>query len=315
MRAIKTIVSSAGLVLALATAASAHVTLEGKQAKPGSSYKAVLAVPHGCAKSATIRVTVTVPDGVIAVKPMPKAGWTVDTISAKYKQTYTFMHGITYSEGVREITWKGGRLEDANYDEFVFSSFIADALSPGTTLHFPVVQECEKGTETWTEIASAGQDAHALKSPAPSLTLVASTNATTTRFQIGPIVVEEPWLRATPAGAQVAGGYLKVTNTGATPDRLIGGTLERTRRFEIHEMTMDKDVMRMRPVRDGLVLKPNESVTLQPGGYHIMGLELQGQLRAGETVRGTLRFEKAGTLDVEYTVRPIGAGSGGEHKH
>src|SRR5438874_1917484 len=111
MRTITPIAFSATL-LALAAPASAHITLERKQATPGSSYKAVLAVPHGCAKSATIRITVTVPEGVIAVKPMPKAGWTVETAGAKYAQTYNFMHGITYSEGVREITWKGGRLED-----------------------------------------------------------------------------------------------------------------------------------------------------------------------------------------------------------
>jgi copper(I)-binding protein len=81
-------------------------------------------------------------------------------------------------------------------------------------------------------------------------------------------------------------------------------------------MSMTDNVMRMRPLKDGLVIPPGETVTLQPGGIHVMGLDLTGSYKAGQTVKGTLVFEKAGKVDIEYAVRPIGAEGGGhDHKH
>lgn len=151
--------------------AGAHVTLERGEATPGAGYKAVLRVPHGCDRAATLRIRVTIPDGMIAVKPMPKAGWTVAVTKGPYQKAYTFMHGLTMREGVREIAWTG-KLEDAHYDEFVFSGFVAASVPAGTTMAVPVVQECETGTAAWTEIAAPDQDPHALKLPAPLLRIV-----------------------------------------------------------------------------------------------------------------------------------------------
>ncbi len=109
----------------MASPASAHVLLEPKQATVGSSYKAVFAVPHGCAGSATTKIRVQIPEGVIAAKPMPKAGWTVEAISGKYAGEYDF-HGSKLSEGVKEVVWSGGKLPDHQYDEFVVSTFLTD---------------------------------------------------------------------------------------------------------------------------------------------------------------------------------------------
>jgi copper(I)-binding protein len=135
-------------------------------------------------------------------------------------------------------------------------------------------------------------------------------------FKVGDLVVEAPWLRATPGGAKVAGGYMKITNNGQTADRLIGGTLERAKQFEVHEMTMDNDVMKMRKLVQGLEIKPGQTVELKPGGYHIMGLDLASGYKQGDSIKGTLVFEKAGTILVEYTVAPVGAKSGGgKHTH
>ena len=141
-----------------ASSASAHVTLETRQATIGSSYKAVFAVPHGCAGSATIKVRVQIPEGVIAVKPMPKAGWNVETIKGKYAADYAY-DGAKLSEGVKEVVWSGGKLPDDNYDEFVLSTFLSGALKPNTTLYFPVVQECEQGISRWIEIPAEGHAA------------------------------------------------------------------------------------------------------------------------------------------------------------
>lgn len=161
----------AAAALFVATPALAHVTLENRQAAVGSYYKAVFAVPHGCAGSATVKVRVQVPEGVIGIKPMPKPGWNLETVKGKYAAEYE-LHGSKFFESVKEVVWSGGKLADDNYDEFVFASFLTTALKPNTTLYFPVVQECEQGTSRWIEIPKESPDGHGSKSPAPGLKLV-----------------------------------------------------------------------------------------------------------------------------------------------
>jgi hypothetical protein len=129
-------------------------------------------------------------------------------------------------------------------------------------------------------------------------------------FRIGSIEIEHPWTRATPKGATIAGGYVKLTNTGREADRLIGGSLPVAGRFEIHQMTMNNGVMQMRPVSGGLEIKPGESVELKPGSYHLMFLDLKQPLVQKQSVKGTLVFEKAGAAEIEYTVEPIGGTPG-----
>lgn len=144
-----------------------------------------------------------------------------------------------------------------------------------------------------------------------------SQNADKT-FRAGGISVEAPWSRATPGGAQVAGGYLTITNSGKEPDRLTGGSFPNAARFEIHEMKTEGGVMTMRPLPKGLEINPGETIEFKPGGYHLMFMGLKQGLKEGQSVKGTLVFEKAGTLNVEYSVGPIGGGSApaaGGHKH
>jgi periplasmic copper chaperone A len=154
------------------SSASAHVTLENRQATIGSSYKAVFAVPHGCAGSATVKIRVQIPEGVIAAKPMPKAGWNVELIKGKYAADYDY-HGAKLSDGVKEVVRSGGKLPDDNYDEFVINTFLTSALKPNTNLYFPVVQECEQGISRWIDIPADGDaGAHDSKSPAPAVKLI-----------------------------------------------------------------------------------------------------------------------------------------------
>ena len=161
----------AALVLALtAGAASAHVTLETGQATAGSTYKAIFRVPHGCDGSATVKITVKIPEGYFAVKPMPHAGWTISTATGKYAKAYD-NYGTKVGEGVTEVTWSGGNLPDAYYDEFVMRGSLAGDL-PAGKIYFPVVQECEKGVERWIEIPEAGKSSDDYKTPAPGLTIV-----------------------------------------------------------------------------------------------------------------------------------------------
>jgi len=132
-------------------------------------------------------------------------------------------------------------------------------------------------------------------------------------YRAGNLVITTPWIRATPRGAQVAGGYLAITNQGSEPDRLVGGSLAAAARFEVHEMTMEGSVMRMRPVAGSLEIKPGQTVELKPGGHHVMFMGLKKQLNAGDTITGTLEFAKAGKVEIAYPVRAIGDSGGHSH--
>jgi copper(I)-binding protein len=136
-------------------------------------------------------------------------------------------------------------------------------------------------------------------------------------FTLGNLKIGNPWTRATPKGAEVAGGYMRITNNGSAPDSLIGGSSEVAGRFELHEMTVVDGVMRMRPLAKGLEVKPGETVELKPGSFHIMLMGLRQPLVKGQKVKGTLVFEKAGKVDIEYAVEALGAAApaGGGHRH
>lgn len=152
--------------------ALAHITLEVGEAKVGSTYKAVLRVPHGCDGKATVAVRIRIPDGVIAVKPMPHPGWELSTKIEPYAAPVQYFED-TLTEGVREISWSGGNLPDAWYDEFVFRGRLPDE-GAGTTIYFPVVQECEGGAvDRWIDIPEAGKSADDYATPAPGLKLLA----------------------------------------------------------------------------------------------------------------------------------------------
>jgi copper(I)-binding protein len=132
-------------------------------------------------------------------------------------------------------------------------------------------------------------------------------------YSAGGLQIGNPWARATPKGATVGAGYLTITNKGTEPDRLIGGSAAPAARFEVHTTVMEKGVARMRQVT-GLEIKPGETVELAPGGMHVMLMGLKQPLRQGQSVKGTLVFEKAGTVAIEFAVQGIGAPAGG-HKH
>jgi uncharacterized protein YcnI len=161
---------SAGALVLGTGSAFAHVTFETQEAAVGSTYKAVLRVPHGCDGKATTAVRVQIPEGVISVKPMPKPGWTLQVKKGRYEKSYR-LHDQAVTSGVKEIDWSGGSLPDEFYDEFVFRGQLAADLPAGKKLYFPVVQECEGVAERWIEIPAAGQDEDALEYPAPGIKL------------------------------------------------------------------------------------------------------------------------------------------------
>ena len=145
----------------------------------------------------------------------------------------------------------------------------------------------------------------------------AASAAEAHEYNLGSLKIGHPWARATPKGSTVAGGYLKITNNGSAPDRLIGGSAAFAGRFEIHEMRTVSGVMQMRHLPKGIEIKPGETVELKPGSFHLMFMELKQPLVKDQKPRpmGTLVFEKAGTVEIEYAVEAVGGGSPGGHHH
>jgi len=134
-------------------------------------------------------------------------------------------------------------------------------------------------------------------------------------YSIGTIQVGKPWSRATPKGAKVAGAYMTITNKGTAPDRLVGGSTSAASGFEVHSMVMDQGVAKMRPVDGGLEIKPGETVELKPGSFHVMLTGLRQPLEKGQKIKATLEFEKAGKVDIEYTVEALGVSAPAMHHH
>jgi len=124
------------------------------------------------------------------------------------------------------------------------------------------------------------------------------------------------WVRATPPNAQVAGAFLSIENTSTKPDRLLSAGTEAAARVEIHEMKMDGEVMQMRQLSDGLAIPAKQTVTLKPGGYHLMLIAPKRPFSAGQKVAITLVFEKAGKRTLEFAVsKQEPSDTASEHMH
>jgi copper(I)-binding protein len=144
-----------------------------------------------------------------------------------------------------------------------------------------------------------------------ALAQIAAAPAQAADYDVGSIHISQPWARATPKGASSAAAYMTITNNGKTPDRVTCVLSDAAAECQIHTMTMDNGVMMMRPVEGGLEIKPGETVTLKPASLHVMLLNLKHPLEQGNTVKTTLKFENAGTLDVDYPIAAIGAAAPG----
>lgn len=162
--------AAVGLLCATMTGpAVAHITLETTEAAAGSAYKAVLRVGHGCEGAPTTAIRIRIPEGVIAVHPMPNPGWTLETKTGAYAEPIQYSDQ-TLTEGVQEIVWSGGDLPDEWYDEFIFRVQLPEGEA-GQVLYFPLVQECGEMVTRWIEVPGEGQGAGDLAQPAPSVTL------------------------------------------------------------------------------------------------------------------------------------------------
>ena len=267
--------------------AQAHVVLSEPQAPAGAYFKASLRVGHGCSGSATTGITVTVPAGFQGAKPQPKAGWEVVTRKAKLAQPYT-SHGKLITEDVVELRWtassKESALLDEHFDEFSFMSRLPDQAGP---VWLKVLQTCEVGQTDWSEVPSSGTSTKGLKSPA-ALLMIKSDNAAVT--SAAGITVSEAWVRPTVAGQKATGAFMKLTAKDSA--KLVGVSSPVADVAEIHEMKMEKDIMKMAAI-PSLNLPSGKTVELKPGGFHVMLMDLKSPIANNSKIPLVLHFQDA----------------------
>lgn len=138
-----------------------------------------------------------------------------------------------------------------------------------------------------------------------TMTIALAIAATAAPAVAAPVRIETPWLRETPPAARTGAGYALIRNAGTSEDRLLDARSAVAERVEVHSMTMDGGIMRMRPVTGGLAIPAGGAVALRSGGYHLMLTGLKRPLRRGDVVEIRLRFARAGELPVRFRVEPI----------
>ena len=123
----------------------------------------------------------------------------------------------------------------------------------------------------------------------------------------GTIFISGAWTRQSPPGVTVGSAYFRIKNNGDVAERLLGGEVDFADRVEVHKMEMKDGVMSMFELEDGLTIQPGETISFEPGGYHLMIMGLEEQPMAGDIVPMTLDFSEAGLVDLLLPVAPIGA--------
>jgi copper(I)-binding protein len=289
------VIAAAGLLSLASAGAGAHVVLTQSSFEAGVNFAAFFKVEHGCSGAPTTALRVEIPDGVAVLQLPEKPGWT--------------MNAERSGARVTAVTWTG-RLDPAQQDRF--GLLMKLPAKPGP-LYFSTVQRCAANEIRWTDTSPES------KTPAPKLTLVAAA-PNNRAHTASPIMVMQPWARATPPGAPTGAAYLTITNHGTEPDVLIGGSSPQADKVEFHQSTMDNGIMKMRPATNGVSIPAGGTVELKPDGYHVMLIGLKAPLRSGTMLPVTLRFAKAGSIEVVFAVEPIGArgpssGAATEHQH
>lgn len=134
-------------------------------------------------------------------------------------------------------------------------------------------------------------------------------------YRAADIAIGHPWTRAVGATAPTAAGYMALRNEGTVADRLVAAGTPMARTVELHQMTMTDNIMRMRPLPQGIELPPGQTVRLEPGGMHLMLIGPIGGFAQGTRVPVTLRFERAGEVTVDLVVEAAGARAGAHQGH
>ena len=271
---------AAVLLASLAGPAFAHATVWPETAATGETVDATFTITH-CDGAPTTEVQVKLPEGFTAIDTPGKPGWKSELAG-------------------HEVRWTGGSVPEDGFAEFAVRGTVAGAAG---SLVFPLTQLCANGRSVaWTEVGAEGQQAHDLEHPAPVMQIHAAATVT-----VGTLSLSGAFARATLPNAPVGGGFLTITNTGGEPDRLMGAASPVAEKVQLHEMKMAGDVMKMSELENGVEIPAGQTVSLAPGGLHIMFMGLKAPFVEGQTVPVTLTFEKAGPVEIELVVGAVAA--------
>lgn len=140
---------------------------------------------------------------------------------------------------------------------------------------------------------------------AAALAVLTAMPAQAHHYKLGDLEIGHPAMRATLPNQPVAGGFMTITNNGTEPDRLISIEVDFAGQAQIHEMKMEGEIMKMRQIEGGLEIPAGATVKLEPGGLHIMFMQLEEAMKEGDSHKATLNFEKAGSVEVEFKVEAM----------
>lgn len=141
----------------------------------------------------------------------------------------------------------------------------------------------------------------------PAIVLMTAGSALAHGYKVGALSIQHPWSRETAVGQKVGGGFMVINNAGKAEDRLVSASTPVAEEVQLHTMTMDGGVMRMRQVEGGIVVPAQGKLELKPGSFHVMFMGLKRPLAEGERFPVTLRFQKAGAIKVDFAVQPVGS--------
>ena len=281
----------------LSSSVHAHAVLVDPTAQAGSNYKGAIRIGHGCEGAATTGIRIFIPAGFEGAKPQPKSGWNVSSKKAKLAQPYV-SHGKTITEDVVELEWKANTKEaalpDGSFDEFAFMSKLPEKTG---AVWLRVLQTCEKGQNDWAEIPAAGTSTKGMKMPAALLT-IKTEGSSNVAVANANVTISDSWVRPTVAGQKATGAFMKIT--AKENSKLLSVSSPIAGVAEVHEMKMEKDVMKMAAIAS-LDLPAGKAVELKPGSYHIMLMDLKLPVEKGAKLPLTLRFQdaKGGKFQVE----------------
>lgn len=161
-------------MLAGISGASAHVGITPDKTTANSYALLTFGVPHGCEASGTTKITITLPAELDDAQPTVNPNWTVQKVVEQLPEPKKTADGASVTKRISQIVYTAKAPLDPEFrDALVLSVKLPDLA--GKTLYFPTLQNCEQGQTDWSEIAPEGQDAHALKAPAPAVTVTAAT--------------------------------------------------------------------------------------------------------------------------------------------
>lgn len=134
-------------------------------------------------------------------------------------------------------------------------------------------------------------------------------------YKLGNMELDDLWVRASVPGQVNGAGYLEIENKGDAADKLIAVESAASKRIELHTIINENGVAKMREVQGGIPVASKGKTELKPGGYHVMFIQLNGPFKVGEKVDAVLKFEKAGSVNVQFKVKPAtyNPGTTGEH--